>query len=605
MARLHFTLGILIAAAAMVATTTAAVPAGSMPAATTAQSYVPGEVIVRLRPQHRSASRKSAAISRLGAAAVSDINDTGYLRIKLSEGDDVERAIARYQGDPAIEHVQPNFRYSAQRLPNDPHFRRLWALKNDGQLVTQGWSPNNPGLAGNDMALETAWDLTTDCVSTVIAVVDSGVNYTHRDLVENMWDGSARGYPNHGYDFIGDGDGHDDPDPMPADGDGHGTHVAGAIAAVGNNDAGTTGVCWRARIMALRALNASGGRTDTVVKAIRFAIENGARIINLSLGGDGRDDAFANAIEYARERGVVVVVAAGNGARDADNPGGAFYPCSFPSDNVICVAAVDQAYVLAAFSNYGATSVDVGAPGTNAFNAWPGESQSLDLVGWERDGWELCGGTLTSSSVCATGSYANYADDRIKRLIDLSAGDVLGAGLTGYYRLRTSPWLDTTTPDPDALTAGANRSGSDPFTSGGRTAYFPDTAQGQVALFALSLQDCLSPVCKIVLRFTSDESGTDAGPKIFSTMLRRAQRDADVYQFADGTSMAAAHTTGVAALVWAYNPSFTYADVVNAVKYGGDVLPVLQSITATGRAVDAMGSLRYINRPSGVTATIR
>jgi len=599
MVRLHLILGFLIAA---VATTTAAVPAGSMPAAPAAQSYVPGEVIVRLRPQHRSASGKSAAMSRLGAAAASDINDTGYLRIKLSDGDDVERAIARYQRDPAIEHVQPNFRYLPQRLPNDPYFAQLWALKNDGQMLPQVFSLNNPGIAGNDMGLESAWEVAADCRSTLVALVDTGVNYTHRDLVPNMWDGSARGYPNHGYDFVDN-----DADPMPADGDGHGTHVAGAIAAAGDNGIGTTGVCWSARIMALRALDAGGGRTDTVVRAIRFAIDHGARVLNLSLGGSGYDRAFAAEIEYARERGAVVVVAGGNGGRDTDRAG-AFYPCSFPSDNVICVAAMDQAYALAAFSNYGAVSVDVGAPGTNALSAWPGESRTLDLAGWARFGWDLCSGTLTSSSVCASGSYANNADDRIRRIIDLSVGDLLGAGLGGYYRLRTAdgsaPW-PYTNPDPDALTAGANPFGSDPFESGGRTAYFPDTTDGQVAPFALSLQDCLTHDCKIVLRFTSDGSGADAGPKIFSSTLHLAQRDADVYEYADGTSMAAAHATGVAALVWSYNPTFTYADVVSAVKYGGDVLPALQSITATGRVVDAMGSLRYINRPSGVTATIR
>ena len=602
MARFNLLLGFLVVVVAMVATSTAAAPAGSTATASIAQSYVPGEVIVRFRSQHRSPSKKSAAISRLGAAAASDINETGYTRIKLSAGEDVERAIARYAGDPAIEHAQPNFRYLPQRLPNDPHFAQMWALKNDGQMLPQAFSPNNPGIAGSDMGLESAWELEADCRGILVAVVDTGVNYTHRDLADNMWDGSARGYPNHGYDFLDN-----DADPMPADGDGHGTHVAGAIAAVGHNGIGTTGVCWSARIMALRALDAGGGRTDTVVRAIRFAVDHGARVLNLSLGGSGYDRAFAAEIEYARTRGAVVVVAGGNGGRDTDRAG-AFYPCSFPSDNVICVAAMDQAYALAAFSNYGAVSVDVGAPGTNAISAWPGESRTLDLAGWARFGWDLCSGTLTSSSVCASGSYANNADDRIRRIIDLSAVDLLGAGLGGYYRLRTAdgsaPWPYTNS-DPDALTAGANPVGSDPFESSGRTAYFPDTADGQVAPFALSLQDCLTPDCKIVLRFTSDGSGADAGPKIFSSTLRLAQRDADVYEYADGTSIAAAHTTGVAALAWAYNPTFTYADVVNAVKYGGDVLPALQSITATGRVVDAMGSLRYINRPSGVSATLR
>lgn len=603
MARFLLVLGILIAALAVVATAPAAARAGSMPAAPAAQGYVPGEVIVRLRPQHRSASKKSAAMTRLGAAAVSDINDTGYARIKLSDGDDVERAIARYQRDPAIEHVQPNFRYLPQQLPNDPDFGRLWALKNDGQVVPQAFYPNNPGGAGNDMGLDAAWDLVTDCTSTVIAVIDSGVNYTHRDLADNMWDGSALGFPRHGADFV-DGDN----DPMPADGDGHGTHVAGAIAAAGNNGTGMTGVCWRARIMALRALDASGGRTDTVVQAVRFAVQNGARVINLSLGGSGEDIALKAAIDYAREHDVVVVAAGGNGGRDTDRAGGEFYPCSFRSDNLICVAAVDQAYVLASFSNYGASSVDVGAPGTNSYSAWPGESENLPLVSWELvSGWQNCSGFLANTS-CANGLYGPNATHLVRRFIDLGAADLLGAGLTGYYRLKTAdgspPW-PYTAPDPDYLAAGADRLGSDPFTIGATTVYLPDSPEGQIALYALDLKDCLTFNCKAGFRFVSDGTGSDTGARLYSFTLRRAQENANVYHYADGTSIATAHTSGVAALVWAYNPNHTYADVVGAVKNGGDLLPNLQSTTATGRAVDAMGALRYINPPRGVTATIR
>lgn len=558
-----------------------------------AGSYVPGELIVRFKPKHRSAGLKAAAIGRLGAAAAKDVGDTGLVRVALNRGDDVERAMARYRGDAAVELVQPNFRYLPQKLPDDLFFNQLWALKNDGQLAPQGGSSN---VAGNDMGMEAAWDLVTDCTGVVVAIIDTGVNYAHIDLANNMWIGGPQ-HPNHGYDFVG----REDEDPMPADGDGHGTHVAGAIAAIGNNRKGTTGVCWQARIMALRALDANGGTTDTVTAAVAFAVEHGARVINLSLGGSGRDPAFEAEIERARQRGVVVVAASGNGARDTDASGNAFYPCNFEPDNVICVAALDPAYALAAFSNYGSNGVDVAAPGTNAFSAWSGTTLALPWSGWGTSGWISCGGALTSSSgVCGSGTYANNADDRATRFIDLSEDGLLGAGLTGYYQLTTAPY-----PDPDALAVGANRAGNDPFTSGGTTVYLPDTANGQFSLFALSLQDCLTRDCKAVFRFTSDEAGTAAGPTLFSPTLHRAQRGADVYRYADGTSMAAAHTSGVAALVWAYNPNYTYADVVNAVKYGGDPLPNLQPYTATGRAVDAMGALRYINSPSGVTATFR
>lgn len=567
-------------------------PAISIPIAPDVSSYVPGEILVRFRSP--ALETKAVTLQRLGAVANADLGSTGFTRVKLDAGDDVAQALARYRNDPEVESAQPNYRYVPQQLPNDARFGEQWALRNTGQTVWQGPSfPNNPGTAGSDLGLEPAWDLVTDCSSTVVAVIDTGINYTHVDLAGNMWDGSARGYPRHGYDFV-----QDDNDPMPVDGDAHGTHVAGIIAAVGNNGIGTAGVCWRARVMALRAMDASGGQTSTIIQAMDFAVQNGARIINLSLGGDGRDNALFAEIERARRQGVVVVAAGGNGGRDIDGPA-PFYPCSFSSDNIICVAAIDQAYAFTGFSNYGARSVDIGAPGTNALSTRSGDSQPLASVGW--NGWRFCSGVLTTAA-CDTGLYANNADDRLWRTIDLSAADLLGAGITGLYDLRTAdgspPWPYTVA-DPDALVARYDRNGNDPFNAVGPSVYIPDSLQ--VSIFALSLHDCLTSTCRAALQFTSDGSGALAGPRLFSSTLHLAQRASTVYDYTGGTSMATAFATGVAALVWAYNPDYAYADVVNAVKYSGDVLSELQALTATGRAVDAMEALRYINAPTGVT----
>lgn len=531
-------------------------------AAAPARSYVPGELIVRLRA--RASETRAATLRRLRAAADSKLGDTGYTRVKLEDGEDIAQAIARYQNDPAIEAVQPNYRYVPQSPPNDTRFGEQWALKK--------------------MDLETAWDLMTDCSSTVVAVIDTGVNYTHVDLAENMWDGTASGYPRHGYDFV-----HNDDDPMPADGDSHGTHVAGVIAAVGNNGIGTSGVCWRARIMALRVMDAAGGRTDTVIRGVSFAVANGARIINLSLGGDGKDEALGDAIEYARRKGVVVVTAGGNGGRDIDGSA-PFYPCSFVSDNIVCAAAIDEAYNFAWFSNFGTRSIDVAAAGTNALSTRSGDSQ---LWSWD-SGWQFCNGALTTPAVCRTGQYENDADDRLSRKVDLSAGSILGAGVTGSYLLKTAD-------EADVLVASYDRDGFDPFDANGATVYIPDASQ--VSTFGLSLHDCLSPTCRAALRFTSNNTGTDLGPKLFFSMLNFALKDTAVFDYAGGTSMATAYASGVAALVWAYNPNYTYADVVNAVKDSGYVVEDLRSRTVSGRAVDAMGALRYINAPSGLTVT--
>ncbi len=122
----------------------------------------------------------------------------------------------------------------------------------------------------------------------IVAVIDTGVNYNHEDLADNMWDGSASGYNYHGYDFV-----NSDYDPM--DFNGHGTHVAGIIGAVGNNGKGVTGVCWNVKIMAVRVLNAVGeGTTANIVSGINFAVSRGAKVINMSLGGNLSDAVFSN-----------------------------------------------------------------------------------------------------------------------------------------------------------------------------------------------------------------------------------------------------------------------------------------------------------------------
>ncbi len=189
--------------------------------------------------------------------------------------------------------------------------------------------------------MEAAWDRITDCRSVVIAVIDSGVNYTHQDLAANMWDGSAAGFPNHGYDF---GDNDNDPMPAPDDGSGHGTHVAGTIGAVGNNSLGTTGVCWQAKIMAIRARSSIGGYTSvSLMQSIDFAVSNGAKVINMSLGGPNPDPAVEGAIANARNNKVIVVIAAGNGDSNGigvNNDTTPAWPCNSSQDNVLCAAAL-------------------------------------------------------------------------------------------------------------------------------------------------------------------------------------------------------------------------------------------------------------------------
>src|SRR5712692_10206923 len=326
-----------------------------------ASQFVPGEVLVKFKPS-AVAQERTASVTAQGHTLLANLNQPGWMHVKLGAGQTMETALAAYRNDPNVEYVQPNYIYHAAAMTNDTQYSQLWAFKNTGQTV--GSFPPTSGTVGDDMNIEPAWDHITDCSSVVVAVVDSGVNYNQEDLAANMWNGGPR-FPNHGNDFV-------DNDNDPMDLNGHGTHVAGIIGAAGNNAKGTTGVCWNASIMAVRVLNAMGsGTTANIIQGINFAVTHGAKVINMSLGGGGAfDQIFSDAITTAQNSDVIVVVTAGNSTSNNDVT--AHYPCNFTQLNLVCVAALDPNYALASFSNYGATSVDVGAPGTNILSTWAG-----------------------------------------------------------------------------------------------------------------------------------------------------------------------------------------------------------------------------------------
>jgi subtilisin family serine protease len=238
---------------------------------------------------------------------------------------------------------------AAAGAAGDPRIGEQWSLRTDAAMGAQS-----------------AWRQTTGG-DVAVAVIDSGVDLGHPELAPNLWtnpgeipgngvDDDGNGYVDdvHGYDFISaDGD--------PSDGNGHGTHVAGIIAARGGNGIGVAGVAWQARIMAVRVLDdAAAGTTTTVAQGIRYAIANGARIINLSLAGAAHSAELEDAVTEAQRAGVLVVAAAGNDGRDlAAAPS---YPASLPEANVIGVGATTEAGALSNISDFG-TGVDIAAPG--------------------------------------------------------------------------------------------------------------------------------------------------------------------------------------------------------------------------------------------------
>lgn len=234
-----------------------------------------------------------------------------------------------------------------------------WSLSNTGQ---------GGGQFGSDIRITSAWERTTGSEATVIAVIDSGIDFTHPDLAGNKWTNRAPGPEGDfsGWDYITDSG-------AIIDEQGHGTAIAGIIAAQGNNGVGVSGVMWRAGLMSLRVLDNTGtGDVANAVEAIDYAISHGAHVVNLSWGTTGESQALKDAIERAIRRGVVVVCSAGNGGQDLDQT--PYYPSSFNIRDLISVAATDSFDQLALWSNWGRRNVTVAAPGINLVTTQMGGS---------------------------------------------------------------------------------------------------------------------------------------------------------------------------------------------------------------------------------------
>ena len=316
-------------------------------------------------------------------------NAPGWQAIDDLDNADVNAIIATYQTLPEVEYVEENYEislsqtrvevqpaitaYQPLRFPKDPLFGEQWALANSGQ---------RGGKEGADISATNAWAITTGTEEVVVAVLDSGVDYTHEDLAPNMWmrPKSMAPYRDDDLGIIDDAHGfnavENASDPM--DENGHGTHCAGIIGAEGENNLGIAGVNWKVRIMPLKFMNKGGyGTTKDAIEAINYVIERkkagvNVRIISASWGGTQRSRALEAVIRKAYENDILFVAAAGNASTNNDrNP---HYPSSYPVPNVISVAALDRNDQLAAFSNYGVKSVVIAAPGVDILSTWLGNA---------------------------------------------------------------------------------------------------------------------------------------------------------------------------------------------------------------------------------------
>jgi subtilisin family serine protease len=391
------------------------------------------QVLVRYRADVKATERANV-VRDLGLTVVRSIGD-GRNEVVVGRGQSAATVRRLLGEDPRVEAVSPNYqRELADEITDEPYFGQEWGLDNTGQ--TLNGTHQQTGIADVDIDGLEALRITTGDPELVVAVIDDGVDFSHPDLADRAWtnpgesgplalpgvDDDHNGYVDdiHGWDFC-----HNDATLHDGSEDGHGTHVAGTIAA-SLNGTGVVGVAPSVRIMALKFIkNTAGCGSDAMaIDAIDYAATFGVRIINASWGGSDRSLPIESAIA---DSGALFVAAAGNNGKNLDSSSYDFYPAESPQANILSVAAIDQRGARASFSNYGATTVDIAAPGTNILSTYPGGYAWAD--GTSMAAPHVSGIAALGLSVAPELSTASLKSRILSRGVTLSG--VVGTTLTG------------------------------------------------------------------------------------------------------------------------------------------------------------------------------
>lgn len=404
------------------------------------RQYVEGEVLIKYKA-HTSRAAQDLHSTQFGARTLREFRSINLHHLRLPSGVSVEEGMEMFDRNPDVEYVEPNYIRRATATPDDTHFSRQWGLYSS---------------TGADIHAPEAWDASVGSGAVVVAILDTGVDYDHPDLKANIWsnpgdtqdgiDNDSNGYVDdiRGWDFV-------DNDNTPTDPNSHGTFVAGAIGAVGNNSRGIAGVSWTVKLMPLRIFDAQSiGSVADIVAAINYARRNGANIINASFEGTSYSQAEKSAIDAFGAAGGLFVVAAGNSGTNNDSS--PVYPASYPSANIIAVAATTPTDGLASFSNYGTSGVDLGAPGQNILSTEPGSAYRY------MSGTSAAAPFVAGTAALIKAKYPSLTSEQIKDSILRSADAVssLAGKVASGGRLNASAALSIA---PRQATSASGSSG--------------------------------------------------------------------------------------------------------------------------------------------------
>src|SRR5438128_2987487 len=430
------------------------------------------EVLVKFRPTTFQSVLEAQAAGEVDESE--RVGGTGLLRLHSSRKN-VATLVSELSARSDVEYAEPNYIVHTTTIPNDLRFGELWGLQNTGQTI-RGF----PGTRGADISATAAWDISTGSRANVVAVIDTGIDYRHPDLAANIWSAPAAFTVTIGGQSITCPAGSHGFNAItlvcdPLDDNDHGSHLSGTIGAVGNNGTGVVGVNWTASIMGSKFLDATGtGTTADAINAIEFVVQakaafaatSGAsvRVLSNSWGGGAFSQALLDEINRANANDMLFVAAAGN--EHSNNDVVPHYPSGFNAPNVVAVAATDNTDALPGFSNFGSTSVHLGAPGVDILSTTRNNTYSY-FSGTSMATPHVSGAALLVLSKCAldTASLKTLLLNNVDPIPSLSGMTVTGGRLNVNKAIRACG----APANPDfALSATP---ASQTITQGGSTTY--------------------------------------------------------------------------------------------------------------------------------------